>query len=114
MTTDLLLWILLALTALSCGWFASAWHFKRKIAAVQLQSKAVRQSAAEHANQARRQIAQLQAELAARPPGTRVHAKPAVRREATPDVTERFMLPEDGFAPTALGPHGFKITQVME
>lgn len=63
-----LLWLIPALALLPCGWFAAAWHYQRKIMVLQAQVHAVRQTATEHANQARWQIGQLQADLAARPP----------------------------------------------
>jgi len=120
MTTDLL-WILPALALLAGGWFASAWHYKRKIAAVQGQIKAVRQTAAEHANQARRQIGLLQAELAARPvmpsaereKRANAAAATAAAAEARRAAAEK-LVPDHGFAATAISPNGFAKTQVME
>jgi len=57
-------WIILSLVLLPCGWFAAAWHYQRRLHATQLQLHAARQTAAEHAQTARWQIGQLQAELA--------------------------------------------------
>jgi len=61
-------WLIASLVLLPCGWFAAAWRYKRQLGALQEQLRAVRRTAAEHAQQARRQMGQLQAELAARPP----------------------------------------------
>ena len=123
MTTPHLLWILPALALLACGWFASARFYQRKIDTLQGQVKAVRQTAAEHASQARRQIGQLQAELAARPsapPAQRAaRAAPtattaaAAAAEARRAAVEK-LVPDHGFAPTAIAAHGFAKTQVME
>jgi sRNA-binding protein len=109
-----LIWTAVALAMLACGWYASAWYHKRKIAALRDQIKAVRQLAAEHANQARRQIGQLQADLAAR------QAAAQAQREAQPAPAP---APPEPAAPPAknsdndfdglLGLGGFASTQVM-
>ena len=78
--TPTLLWILPALALLACGWFASAWFYKRKLDALHGQVKAIRHTAAEHASQARRQIGQLQAELATRLPAPRRATRQAAGR----------------------------------
>jgi hypothetical protein len=112
-----LLWILPALALLPCGWFAGAWYYKRRIHALQAQLNAARQTAAENANQARRQIGQLQTELAARPPLPATvreeRAIAAAQAAARPAAAER-EAPAHGFAATALLPHGFAETQVMK
>ena len=122
--TPELLWILPALAFAPCAWFIATRIQQRKIAALLAQIKAVKQTAAEHANQARRQVAQLQSELAARPP------MPAAVREqragaaaaaaaATSTVESRRalaeqLLAEDGFKATTIVPnHGFATTEVM-
>ena len=122
--TPELLWIIPALALAPCAWFVATRIQQRKIAALQAQIKAVKQTAAEHANQARRQVAQLQSELAARPP------MPAAVREqranaaataaaATSTVESRRalaeqLLAEDGFKATTIIPnHGFATTEVM-
>jgi hypothetical protein len=126
-----LLWIVPAIALLAGGWFASAWFHQRKIDALHGQVKAVRQTAAEHANQVRRQIGQLQAELAARPPATPAQrearaaapapaptpasvaataAAAAVARRAAAEA----LVPDHGFAATAIAGNGFATTQVME
>lgn len=116
-----------SLALLACGWFADGWFQRRKIAVLHAQLKATRQTAAEHSDQARRQIGQLQAELAARPAAT---AAPRVKPAAVPApisadtaaaaaavrraAAER-LVPDHGFAQTAIGAahHGFATTEVM-
>ena len=122
--TPELLWIIPALALAPCAWFVATRIQQRKIAALQAQIKAVKQTAAEHANQARRQVAQLQSELAACLP------MPAAVREqranaaataaaATSTVESRRalaeqLLAEDGFKATTIIPnHGFATTEVM-
>ena len=122
MTTPHLLWILPALALLACGWFASARFYQRKIDTLQGQVKAVRQTAAEHASQARRQIGQLQAELAARPPASAAQRAARAAPAATPAATTaearraalEKLVPDHGFASTAIATHGFATTEVME
>lgn len=96
------------------AWFVCAWFHQRKIKLLQLQLKLARQTAIEHGDQARRQIGQLQAELASRPPAPR--RPEAVIAEAAPDraaVVDRFQLQDDGFPKTMIGPQGFMPTQLM-
>ena len=130
-----LLWIVPAIVLLAGGWFASAWFHQRKIDALLGQVKAVRQTAAEHANQVRRQIGQLQAELAARPPATAAQREaraaasaPAPAPVPTPAsvaaaaaaavaarrAAAEALVPDHGFAATAIAGNGFATTQVME
>jgi len=122
-----LLWILLpALVALAVGWCASAWFHQRKIAALLVQHKAARQTEAERAGQVKRQIAQLQAELAARPPARpsagpvapsrdpRTPAEVAAEAAAARRAAVEKLVPDHGFAPTAVANHGFVRTEVME
>lgn len=115
------LWILPALALLAGGWFASAWHHRRKLRLLQLHLHSVRQTAAEHAKQARWQIGVLQAELAARPPlsaqareelsRTLARAAAATGVAGCPDGAAG---PADAaFPPTALMPGGFAPTYVM-
>ena len=113
------------------GWFACDWSNKRKFKALQDQIKAVRHTAQEHASQARQQIGQLQAELAARPPmiaalreqraqaaaaaaaaAASAAAAGAAEKQARRDSLDK-MLDGDGFATTDASRHGFAITQVM-
>ena len=113
-----LLWFIPALALLPCGWFASAWYHERKLHALRMQLNAVKQTAAEHAAQARRQIGQLQAELAARPP-----LPPGEReRLASLAAADAAGLPAEAAAPgadrdfpaTAILPNGFAPTYVMK
>lgn len=117
MTSTDLLWAVPALLTLAAGWFACDWTNKRKFKALQDQIKAVRQTAQEHASQARQQIGQLQAELAARPPMVaalreqRAQAA-AAAKQARRDSLDK-VLDGDGFATTDVSRHGFAITEVM-
>ena len=115
-----LLWLLPALALLPCGWFAAAWYYKRRIRALQGQLHAIRQTATEHAQQARWQIGRLQSELAARPP---VPAADRNQRAASPApepgpapanrVEEPVQSASDrAFAPTAILNDGFAETTV--
>ena len=112
-----LTWAGVSLALLATGWAASAWLHQRKINFLQLQIKVMRQTAVAHTDQARRQIGQLQTELASRPPA--LHTEPAPetsvvnnirRRAAAPD---RFVVLEDGFAQTAVIGEAFAPTQMM-
>ena len=120
------LWSVCAAALLACGWFASAWFHQRKIGALRQQVKAVRQTAAEHANQARRQIAQLQTEIESRkaavPPPRRTpepaKAAPTVisdkPRPVTTFVPDKELVAPAGFAHTTIVPRdGFATTEVM-
>ncbi len=112
------LWVFVSLAFLLGGWFASAWHYKRKVQALRRQIDALRQTASEHANQARRQIGQLQAELAARPSRPVRERRPNPTSEATASVDVHSFssdapLPNDGFATTAILPNGFVPTAIM-
>ena len=113
-----LTWAIAATTCLACGWFASTWVHQRKINFLQMQIKVMRQTATAHTDQARRQIGQLQAELATRParpvsPASddETGAPAAARRKAV--VPDRFVMLEDGFAQTAIIADGFAPTQMM-
>lgn len=120
-------WIVATLVAAPCAWFAAAWFYKRKIAALRAQIKAVKQTAAEHASQARRQVAQLQTEIESRkaavPPPRRA---PSVAQGQTQAVAaaknkplKSFVADADlvspaGFAHTTIVPRdGFATTEVM-
>lgn len=122
----ILLWSLSAIALLACGWLASTWFHNRKIGALRQQVKAVRQTATEHANQARRQIAQLQTEIESRKaavPAPRrmpdaVKAVPAVisdkPKAVKTFVPDKELLPPAGFAHTTIVPRdGFASTEVM-
>ena len=111
-------WMIAALAVLlACGGLAAAWSYRRRIAELQQQLKSVRHAAAEHASQARRQIGQLQAELAKRPP-LRSAPEPA-KAEAAPKAVPaaapaRARMPADDHVPIVIGRSGFAETQVME
>lgn len=110
---------LLALVAsFAGGWFASARLHRRKINALHGQVKLVRQTAADHAAQMRRQIGQLQAELAVRPPAPGAPRPRAVEPAEAVAQTSAAEADDDaadhGFAPTAVATHGFARTEVME
>lgn len=110
-------WSLAALVLLGCGWLASAWFYKRKIAALRQQVKAVRQTAAEHAAQAKKQIGMLQTELARRPPAPPRSLPAAVEPPAEAESARAAAdsrKANHGFEATVIGPSGFAPTQVME
>jgi hypothetical protein len=110
------LWLVPALALLPCGWFAAAWHYKRQLGVLHEQMEAVRRTATEHAQQARRQIGMLQAELAARPPlsvaerDRRAAAASAAAVRAPENVV---VGPDIGFAATAILSDGFPQTVLM-
>jgi hypothetical protein len=107
----------LALALLTCGWVATAWYYRRQLRDLHEQIDAVRETATEHARQARRQVGQLQAELAARPP------LPASARErragaaATAPQGQGDSLAQTGsdhaFAATAILSDGFPATVLI-
>ncbi len=124
-------WLAATFVAATCAWFAAGWFFGRRIAALQAQIKAVKQTAAEHANQARRQIAQLQAEIESRkaamaPPRRAADAAPRVaqgqvqaavaakNKPVTSFVADADLVAPAGFAHTTIVPRdGFASTEVM-
>lgn len=101
-----------ALALLPCGWFAAAWYYRRQLRTLQAQLHAVRETATEHARQARRQVGQLQAELAARPP---LPASARESRAAVPDAAGKTAQAgvELGFAATAILSDGFPSTVLV-
>lgn len=113
-------WTFAASALLAGGWCASAWLHQRRIGLLQVQLKLMRQTANAHTDQARRQIGQLQAELAARP--APVRPAPACAADEVlsegfrrrPGVPDRFVVLEDGFAQTAIiATDGYAQTQLM-
>jgi hypothetical protein len=114
-------WTFAGLLMLATGWFASAWFHQRKIVLLQVQIKVLRQTATAHADQARRQIGQLQADLANRPPATPstvasdVQDTPAQQRpRRRAGVAQKFMREDDGFPQTAIvGAEGFAPTELQ-
>ena len=124
-TTTMLLLAGLTLVGAGLGWFASARVHQRRIDALTVQHKAARQTEADRAQQVKRQIAQLQAELAARPPARSGPAAPtpvadtrtaadAVAAAAARRAAVDKLVPDHGFAPTAIAHNGFATTEVME
>lgn len=119
------LWSLCAIALVVCGWLASARFHQRQIGALRQQVKAARQTAADHASQVRRQIAQLQAEIeshkaAAAARRATVEPKPvrtprAASGEAVRSVVaDADLVPAAGFAQTTIVPRdGFASTEVM-
>ena len=116
-----LLWILPALALAPVAWLFATRRYERKLAVLQAQLKAVRQTAAEHADQARKQVAQLQSELAARPPmpaalREKRAAAAQAAAESTPESRRALaeqLVPDDAFKPTAIAQHGFARTQIQ-
>ena len=111
-----LIWASLAAGGLAAGWFASAWLHQRRIDFLQVQLRVMRQTMQANTDQARRQIGQLQAELAARPPARPVEqaATPlpdGIRRK--PAAPDRYVVMEDGFPQTAVIGEAFPPTVLM-
>ncbi len=112
-----LIWASLAVAGLAAGWFASAWVHQRRIEFLQVQLRVMRQTMAAHTDQARRQIGQLQAELAARPPAARAPEvadallHDGIRRK--PAAPDRYGVMEDGFPQTAIIGEHFPPTMMM-
>lgn len=110
-------WASLAVAGLAIGWFAGAWVHQRRIDFLQIQMKVMRQTMAAHTDQARRQIGQLQAELATRPPAIRA---PEVAETPLPDgirrkpaAPDRYGVMDDGFPQTAIIGEHFPPTVLM-
>lgn len=114
-------WTFAALLLAGMGWFASAWVYQRRIAMLQVQIKVLRQTATAHAEQARRQIGKLQADLAARPPAAQTpataeaqEASAAQRPRRRAGVAQKFERQDDGFPQTAIvGAEGFAPTELL-
>jgi len=108
----LLMGAALALTALS--WLMCAWWYRRQLSAVMHRLEKARAAAGQNATQARRQIAQLQKELAERP------ALSALQREARDKAAEDAARKQElaanldrGRPTTALPVNGFADTQPL-
>lgn len=122
--TNPLIWTLAAFSLLGLGWLASSRFHRPRIEALQLQLKVLRETAAVHAQQARHQIAQLNAELATRPAGPRPppppHAEGTGDNDSGANTTQRrradspdqFLRDEHGFPHTAMVGDGFAPTQI--
>jgi hypothetical protein len=117
------LWALAGAVLLAAGWFASAWHHGRKLDALNRHLKAIKQTHAEHSEQMKRQIGQLQADLeahkAAVPPARRMQAASGEAPAPAGTVEDRkaavnSMRAAGGFAPTqVVGAEGFATTELM-
>ena len=111
-----LIWAVAAPILFAAGWWASTRRLQRKVDLLQLQLKVVRETAQAHTAQARRQIGQLQADLATRPPAPQPALPPEQpadtprRRVAAPDRFERH---DDGFPHTAVIGAGFAPTELQ-
>ncbi len=112
-----LIWASLAVAGLAAGWFISAWVHQRRIDFLQVQLKVMRQTMVANTDQARRQIGQLQAELATRPPAIRppeaadTPLPDGIRRK--PAAPDRYVVMEDGFPQTAIIGEHFPPTMMM-
>lgn len=116
MTLFLLLCTATALTALT--WWGCAWWYGRKLSDLHGKLEKTRQTAAQSATATRRQISQLQKELAERSPLNKSQPRPA-RDEAAEQAAEKAarkqaLLDDDSFDKTIRLPaHGFADTQPM-
>lgn len=109
-------WMLLICTGLTLAaltWWGCAWWYGRKLGDLQQRFEKVRQAAGQHATQARRQIAQLQQELAGRPPLDKTQR--AARDEAAEAAARKAELESrlDAAGPVSRPAHGFADTQPM-
>jgi hypothetical protein len=104
------IWVLPLSTAIAAAamtWWATHWWHSRQHAALNERLDRVRQTAAQNAQQTRRQIAQLQEELAKRPVARRREPDPQVEAAArkaaldeTLDAGDAAMRDANGFAAT--------------
>jgi hypothetical protein len=112
-----LLTTLATLVLVTCGWFAAAWYYRRQLRDLHQQIDAIRETATEHARQARRQVGQLQAELAARPPlpasARDVRAGAAATAPQGPGGAVAPTGSDPAFAATAILSDGFPATVLM-
>jgi len=106
--------LLVAIAGVVGGWCAAAWFYGRKIEAIRLQSRVLRQTTAEHLAQMKRQIAQLQAEMAARPVVARKKAAAPAPEPEAPMAQSRREAAENLLDADKAPAHGFAITEVME
>jgi hypothetical protein len=108
---------LAALALLPCGWFAAAWYYRRQLRNLHERIDAVRETATEHARQARRQIGQLQADLAARPPlpasVRELHAGASATAQQGPGGAAAQTGADHAFAATAILSDGFPATVLI-
>lgn len=116
MTIILLILTATALTALT--WWGCTWWYGRKLAELQGRLEKTRQTAAQSTAQTRRQIAQLQKELAERPaaPQRKVRDEAAEAAQAAAAAAARRQTLEESLdtpTPSRLPSHGFADTQPM-
>lgn len=116
MTLFFLLCTATALTALT--WWGAAWWYGRKVSELQGKLDKTRKAAAQATAATRRQISQLQKELAARmnPGKDKGSAAPTPERDAAADLAARkqALLDDDTFDRTIRLPaHGFADTQPL-
>jgi hypothetical protein len=109
---DITNWLLLigtTLTLVSLTWYGCAWWYGRKLHLLHERLLKTRQAAGKHASQARRQIAQLQKDLAAR------SSVQAVQRQAAIAEEERrsMIITLNDEPPSRLPRHGFADTQPL-
>ena len=110
---DITNWLLLigtTLTLVSLTWYGCAWWYGRKLEQLHQRLLKTRQAAGRNASQARRQIAQLQKDLAAR------SSSEAVQRPAALDEAERrasLIVTLDEAPVSRLPLHGFADTQPL-
>lgn len=106
--------LLVAMAGIAAGWCAAAWFYGRKIETLRLQSRVLRQTTAEHLAQMKRQIAQLQAETAARPAAAGKKAVAPAPAPEAPTAESRREAAEKLLDTDTAPVHGFAITEVME
>lgn len=109
-------WLLLICTALALvafTWWGSTWWYGRKLGALQQRLDKTREAATQHVGQARRQIAQLQKELVARPPLSALDRN--LRDDLAAAKSRRAELDQslDHGRPSGLPAHGFADTQPL-
>lgn len=109
-------WLLLICTAqalVAFTWWGSTWWYGRKLGALQQRLDKTREAATQHVGQARRQIAQLQKELVARPPLSELERN--TRDEVAAAASRRAALDQslDPARPPRLPAHGFADTQPL-
>jgi len=109
-------WLLLICTALALvafTWWGSTWWYGRKLGALQQRLDKTREAATQHVGQARRQIAQLQKELVARPPLSTLER--SVRDDLAAAKARRAELEQslDQGRPSRLPANGFADTQPL-
>ncbi|MBA3596756.1 MAG: hypothetical protein H0W40_05180 [Methylibium sp.] len=109
-------WLLLICTALALvafTWWGSMWWYGRKLGVLQQRLDKTREAATQHVGQARRQIAQLQKELVARPPLSELECSARDAAAAARSRRAALDLSLDQSRPSRLPSHGFADTQPL-